>query len=178
MMVGAPATSPIRRTYSQHATMQTRFGRIALVNVKPDLDAATSELKVRRRRLSAGSRSWLDNSWTWQIIPWAAVGILLLATALLTLVFTAQINDSYPYVLWPWLQSFLFSLIYAVAVQDSLIVTLYALCDLASVRRRHRSGATATGGSSAFLVTVATHHKASGIADPERGHPSRTLFAT
>jgi len=73
-----------------------------------------------------GELYWYDTPLTWRVFPWAVVGTLILLSALLTIVFTGMINDSYPYVQWPWLYSYQMSLLYAFLVQETLIVVIGA----------------------------------------------------
>jgi len=73
-----------------------------------------------------GELYWYDTPLTWRVFPWAVVGTLILLSALLTIVFTGMINDSYPYVQWPWLYSYQISLLYAFLVQETLIVVIGA----------------------------------------------------
>ena len=65
------------------------------------------------------------------------VGSLCLLSAAMTAVLTAQINDSYPYVLWPWVSSLQIALVHLVVVQESMLVLMSA-CNEASARQQGR----------------------------------------
>ena len=60
----------------------------------------------------------------WLLLPWILLGCFVIATAVLAMVVIDNMKSSYEFLLWPWYNSFVQSLIYALSVQDLLLIML------------------------------------------------------
>ena len=60
----------------------------------------------------------------WLLLPWVLLGCFIIATAVLAIVVIDNMKSSYEFLLWPWYNSFVQSLIYALSVQDLLLIIL------------------------------------------------------
>ena len=75
----------------------------------------------------------------WLLLPWVLLVCFTFVVAVLAMIIIDNIKSSYEFLLWPWYNSFLQSLIYALSVQD---LPLIFLCSLRS--RKHAPTTTPT----------------------------------
>lgn len=123
-----PETPQARKAESSHSTPSSvREHRIVI-----------GSLAASRKSRMRGWPMFL------KLLPWIVVGLVVLAAALINIVLTASIHDSFPYLLWPWYGSFSVSLVWTLFVQEFLIVLCVASARVGLAKKRGRADDTHT----------------------------------
>lgn len=136
---GAFSTAGAATRRSRSDSSSSDMGRTAVTPSPLDttltiIDSRASEQPPPSRRGGIGC----DKATVWGTVPWVVVGVTFAVAGALTIVLTGNINDQMPYLLWPWYYSFQLSLVYALLVQETVVVLV------GSWRAAHGDGASLT----------------------------------
>jgi len=120
---GAFSTPGSTTRRSRSDSSSSNMGRTAVTPSPLDttltiIDSRASEQPPPSRRGGIGC----DKVTAWGTVPWIVVGVLFAVAGALTIVLTGNINDQMAYLLWPWYYSFQLSLVYALLVQETVVV--------------------------------------------------------